>query len=244
MEAAAYASMRESQENHWWFVGRRKVIAALIDRVARPPANAEVLEAGCGFGGNLPLLKRWGRLSAFEYDEDARAFAARIAGVPVEYGALPQKVGFADKKFDLIAMLDVLEHVEDDLGALAVLRDRLSAGGSMLITVPAFPSLWSKHDEVHHHKRRYTRRELEEKIAKAGLVTRKIGYFNSLLFALALVDRLFSKFGREQTDGAVPRPVNAMFAAIFGLESKFVGRVGFPFGLSLYAVVEAARARK
>lgn len=240
METAAYQSMRDSQDSHWWFVGRREVIRSLIDTTARPKADAAVLEAGCGFGGNLPLLQRYGRLQAFEYDAQARDYAASHAAVPVAYGTLPDHIGFGDEKFDLIAMLDVLEHVDDDLGSLAALRDRLSDGGSLLITVPAVPALWSEHDEIHHHKRRYSKSELAAKLAAAGLVPRRLGYFNSLLFPLALAERLASRFGRGQSDGAVPTVINALFARIFAFESRLLSWLSFPIGLSLYAVVQKA----
>ena len=240
METTAYQSMRDSQDSHWWFVGRREVIRSLIDTLARPKADAAVLEAGCGFGGNLPLLRQYGRLQAFEYDARARDYAASHAAVPVAYGALPDDIGFGEDKFDLIAMLDVLEHVDDDLGSLAALRERLSDGGSLLITVPAVPALWSEHDEVHHHKRRYSKAGLKAKLAAAGLIPRRVGYFNSLLFPLALAERLASRFGRRQSDGAVPAVLNALFARIFAFESRLLRWLSFPIGLSLYAVVEKA----
>ena len=141
MEATAYTAMRDSQENHWWFVGRRAVIRSLLDRFVGKRADAHVLEAGCGFGGNLPLLEGYGKVYAFEFNERAREFAARQTAGPVAYGALPDEIGFGDRKFDLIVILDVLEHIEDDLASLISLRDRLSDGGTLLVTVPAVPAL-------------------------------------------------------------------------------------------------------
>ena len=245
MELSAYASMRDTEETHWWFVGRRNVLRSLIERFIALPPNAAVLEAGCGSGGNLPLLEGYGKLHAFEYNDEARAYATQRTSGPVAFGALPQEIGFGTKKFDLIALLDVLEHIDDDLGSLIALRDRLSENGSLLITVPAVPALWSDHDVVHHHKRRYSKAQLKCRLAEAGLVTHGIGYFNSLLFPLALLERLASKLGVGSPDSAAvpPAPVNRLLAWIFSLEAKLLGWLKFPIGLSLYAVVRRPPVR-
>lgn len=239
MELAAYAAMRESEDEHWWFVGRRAVLRSIIDRIGSLPPAPAVLEAGCGSGGNLPMLAKYGDLHAFEFNEQARTYAARRTSGPVAFGALPGEVGFGDKRFDLIALLDVLEHIDDDLGSLIALRDRLTDNGSLLITVPAVPALWSDHDVVHHHKRRYSKAHLQHRLAEAGLVTERIGYFNSLLFPLALLQRLASKLGAGPSDSSAtpPASLNRILASVFAWEAKLLGWLSFPIGLSLYAVV-------
>ena len=246
MELSAYASMRASEDEHWWFVGRRNVLRGLIGRIRSLPPVPAVLEAGCGSGGNLSMLESYGDLYAFEYNDEARAHAAGRTSGKVAFGALPDAVGFGDRKFDLIALLDVLEHIDDDLGSLVTLRDRLSDNGALLITVPAVPALWSDHDVIHHHKRRYSKAHLRRRLSEAGLVVERIGYFNSLLFPLALLQRLASKFGAGSADSSAipPRPLNRLLAAIFSLESKLLGWVSFPIGLSLYAVVRRPSTRQ
>jgi len=237
LELSAYAAMRESEDVHWWFVGRRNILRSIIDRCVPLPRNAAVLEAGCGSGGNLTLLSDYGDLHAFEYNEQARGIAARRTSSRVAFGALPGEIGFGDKTFDLIALLDVLEHVDEDLESLVALRDRLTDGGSIIITVPAVPALWSDHDVMHHHKRRYSKSQLSRRLREAGLATQRIGYFNSLLFPLALLQRVGSWLGSGSTGAAVPpRPVNRWLASIFSFEAKLLGWLNFPIGLSLYAV--------
>lgn len=238
MELAAYQSLRDSQDRHWWFVGRRRIIARLIARFAPLSAKPRVLEAGCGYGGNLAMLEALGDVDAFEFDDDARAHAATLLRRPVAFGRLPDAIGFEEDRFDLIAMLDVLEHIDDDLGSLRTLGERLAPGGSLLLTVPAVPWLWSDHDVLHQHKRRYTSALLAERLHEAGYDITVIGYFNSLLFPLALAQRLLARLtgGSGADHSAPPEPLNGVLAAIFSLEAKLLGRVRFPIGLSLYAV--------
>lgn len=243
MEAVAYHALRDLQDRHWWFVGRRKIIASLIQRFIALPQRSRILEAGCGYGGNLPMLDRLGDLFAFEFDEDARSYASTLIQRPVEAGSLPSGIGFEKESFDLIAMLDVLEHIDDDTGALNALFERLKSDGSLLITVPAHPWLWSEHDEIHHHKRRYTKDGLKQVLRDAGFAKVDVGYFNTLLFPLALVQRLMSRLsgGRATADKMPPRPVNGFLRKVFEFESRLVGRAPFPIGLSLYAVAQRSR---
>ena len=239
MELAAYQSLRDSQDRHWWFVGRRRIVARLIERYVTLPARARVLEAGCGYGGNLAMLGELGEVSAFEFDDAARVHAAALSRRQIAYGKLPDDIGFAEDRFDLIAMLDVLEHIDDDVGSLRALGERLAPGGSLLLTVPAVPWLWSDHDVLHQHKRRYTRALLRERLQAAGFEVTRIGYFNALLFPLALIQRLAARLlgGGGLDHGAPPEPLNGLLAEIFAFEGHLLGRIRFPIGLSLFAVI-------
>lgn len=237
MDPSAYQGMNAVENRHWWFTARRKIIDRLIADMGLRH-DARILEAGCGTGGNLALLARHGALEAFEYDAEARRLAALKGVCPINAGMLPDGVDAPDASYDLIAMLDVLEHVDADAASLATLRDKLVPGGRLLVTVPAMPFLWSRHDELHHHKRRYTKASLSAALATAGLSIDRIGYFNSLLFPLAVAQRLAAKAtGREEPLDAVPvGPVNSALEAVFASERHMVGKIAFPFGLSLFAV--------
>lgn len=239
MDRAVYARMADVETSHWWFAGRRAILATLVDRVLKGRSAPRILEAGCGSGGNLGMLARFGRLEAFEYDAEARAAASARSGFPVVFGALPDEVPHADGSFDLVALFDVLEHIDDDVGSLRSLGAKLKDDGRLLITVPALPWLWSEHDVVHHHKRRYTRRSLEAAVRDAGLEAETIGWFNTLLFPLALLNRLAKILtGRGGPDDALPaEPLNRALHRVFAFERHLVGRVPMPIGLSLYAVV-------
>lgn len=241
MDRSAYASMSAQEGDHWWFVARRAIIDGLIAAHIPLPADARILEAGCGTGGNLALLARHGTLDALEYDADARALAAARGIGTVAAGALPDAIGFGDRRYDMIALLDVLEHVEEDRASLAALGVRLVEGGRMLVTVPAAPWLWSDHDVLHHHKRRYTQAGLARVARDAGLTVQASGYFNSLLFPLAVAQRVAHQLLRRQAplDARPSAVVNAALQRIFAAERHMLRHIRFPIGLSLYAIMSA-----
>jgi SAM-dependent methyltransferase len=242
MDRAVYERMNELETRHWWFVSRRKVIAALIDKTVQDQTDFAILEAGCGSGGNLLTLARYGQVDAFEYDATARQHAVEKTRMDVRFGALPDEVPFDDRLYDLIGLFDVLEHVDADVASLATLRERLSDRGVILITVPAFPWLWSQHDERHHHMRRYTRSSLEEVAKKAGLKVRYASYFNFFLFPVAIAMRILKRLsGSNSPDDEMPRPfVNTILTSIFSFERHLIGRIRLPVGLSLAVVLEKA----
>ncbi len=240
MDRAVYERMASQEESHWWFVGRREIIRALIEREVTLSREPRLLEAGCGSGGNLPLLSRYGRVEGFESDPEARRLAAS-RGFSVSDGSLPDRVAEPDATYDFVGLFDVLEHVENDVAAVATLARKLKQGGTLLITVPAMPWLWSAHDVTHHHYRRYTAGSLKRVVSAAGQRVVRIGYFNSLLFPLAVVQRGCSgRAGvRAPTDKIPSSGINNLLSAIFRVERHWVGRVPTPFGLSLFAVVRA-----
>ena len=244
MDALAYHTLRDLQDRHWWFVGRRTIIEQLIRRFVKLPKSPRRLEAGCGYGGNLEMLGKFRDLNAFEYEDEARAYASALSARPVEKGFLPDRVGFDNDRFELIAMLDVLEHIQDDAGSLRALRERLTDDGSLLVTVPAIPWLWSEHDEVHHHKRRYTKTALQKLLKESGYELVSTGYFNTLLFPLALLQRIAARLFRipHRVETLPQRHLNNILSRIFGFESRLLGRISAPVGLSLYAVARQVRA--
>ena len=239
MDRSVYDNMAKLDERHWWYVARRDVLDRLIRRRIRLPADARILEIGCGTGHNLPMLRQFGEVDAIEIDDEARAMASQRLGKPVMASPLPALAGDEDGAYDLVAILDVLEHIEADREALLGIAAKLKPGGRILITVPAHPWMWSAHDVVNHHHRRYTRRTLKAVVAAAGLRLDMLRWFNSLLFPAAagarLVGRLFGKEGGD--DKLPPKPVNFLFGKIFALERHAIGRWPMTPGVSLAAIV-------
>jgi SAM-dependent methyltransferase len=238
MERIIFDRMAELDQKHWWFVARRRILAALIDRVVRPSEAARILEVGCGTGHNLDMLGRFGALDACELDDAARELASSRLGRAVLSAKLPDLSMFAADSYDVVALLDVLEHVPDDRSALNAIATRLRPGGALVVTVPANPWMWSAHDVAHHHFRRYTRKQLKAVLAGSGLELELLSYFNTLLFPLIAAARLAGKaIGRDSADDSMPAaPINALLNMVFGLEAALIGRVPMPFGVSLVAV--------
>ena len=239
MERAVFDRMAELDQVHWWFIARRRILQSIIERVVRPPSKARILEVGCGTGHNLAMLKMFGKVEASELDSSARALANKRLGGKVKEAKLPDLSMFERDSYDMVALLDVLEHVPDDLSSLRAIHRRLRPGGALLLTVPANPWMWSAHDAAHHHFRRYTKKQLQELFLRSGLEVQLLSYFNSLLYPLVAGARLLGKITRkESADDKLPGDaVNTVLERIFRLEAGFIGRIPVPFGVSLVAVV-------
>ena len=238
MERIVYDQMAELDDRHWWYRGRREVLAALIRRIVRPPQDAEILEIGCGTGHNFPMLGAFGHVDALELDDQMRAYAERRLGRNVMSAPLPELAGVPDRGYDLIGAFDVIEHIDDDRPAIAAIATKLKPGGKFVMTVPAHQWMWSTHDVVNHHKRRYSKRSLRDLIEGSPLRLEALGYFNSLLFPAAVAERVASKArGKDEASLSLPpAPLNAVLEHTFAAERHLIGRVPLPPGLSLYAV--------
>lgn len=244
MDAAYVETYATVEDDHWWFRGRRRILDTVLGGLDLP-AGARILEAGCGPGGNLAMLQRHGTVDAFEIDDAARAHANRRGLADVRPGALPDAVPF-DGPYDVIGLFDVIEHVEDDAAALVALRDRLAPAGRLVLTVPAFMWLWSEHDVVNHHFRRYDRAGLVARLEAAGLAVEHATYFNTLLFPLVAGVRGLHRLrgqsggGGSDADTIPPPPVNRLLERVFAAERHLVPTRRLPVGVSLLAVARRA----
>lgn len=241
MERVVYQQMAELDQRHWWYRARREVLAELIRRIVDPPKDADILEIGCGTGHNLAMLGDFGRVDALELDEEARAHAQKRLGRSVMSAPLPQLAGVPEHHYDLIGAFDVIEHIDDDEAAIASIATRLKPTGKFVMTVPAHQWMWSAHDVVNHHRRRYSKRRLKSLIENSPLKLERIGYFNCLLFPLAVADRLSSRLRKkDEADLKLPAaPLNRVLERVFAAERHLVARVPLPPGLSLFAVASA-----
>ncbi len=238
-------AMLDVDEHHWWYRGRRVIIRAELDRLPLPDAaTTSVLDAGCGSGRTLEDLADYGTVSGIELDPGAAEVARdRDPRFDVRIGRL-EELPFQDGTFDLITCLDVIEHTPDDRATLASLRRVTKPGGWLLVTVPAYQSLWSRHDVANHHFRRYSRLLLKGAGVTAGWELVRMTSFNSLLLAPAAVVRMAQRqrglepngdytpdlhIGPQWLNGVLERPLQA--------EAAWLRRGGtLPAGLSLLAV--------
>jgi SAM-dependent methyltransferase len=242
MERSAYTEMAAIDENHWWYRARRRIVAEMITQHIAKRPNLAIAEIGCGTGSNLPVLARFGQVTAVEPDADARAYAATRADATIMEGRLPDGLPLAENSLDLAVMLDVLEHVDDDVAALKAVAKKLKPDASFLLTVPAMPSLWSPHDEEHHHKRRYTAQTLRAAIETAGLKIEMMSYFNTLLLPMIAGVRWIKNLtGSKEVDTGMPSTwLNKLLETIFAFERHLIGRLPLPLGVSLVVIVKAA----
>lgn len=239
MDEAAFALLERLERDHWWFVGRRHFIEAALTQV-QAPHPWRILDAGAGSGGNLEMLTRHGAVWAFETEPGAAAVARARGLGAVALGHLPDGIPFGDEAFEVIGAFDVIEHLDDPVAALRALRQRLAPGGAIVITVPAYPWLWGPHDEVHQHRRRYTRATLCRDLEVAGLKVRYLTHINLLLLPLAVLQRMReSVFGYQPEALQVTPWLNRLLLGLWRLEDRWVPRRSLPAGLSLLAVAEA-----
>lgn len=229
-----------AEDRHWWYRGRRKVLDGILAGLGLP-ANARILDAGCGSGRNMVELAHFGTVTGVELSQTSVALAlARDVGEVIAGSAL--EMPFADDSFDLAVTLDVIEHLEDDLAALRELRRVVAPGGALLVTVPAYQWLWSGHDEINHHHRRYTRRSLQRVAQQAGWMQLRTTYFNSLLLPVAIMLRVLERVNTKTTESSLdlwvpPAPANWLLERPLTLEAAVIARgARIPAGLSLLAV--------
>jgi SAM-dependent methyltransferase len=230
----------EAEDRHWWYRGRRTVLDGVVAGL-HLPAGARILDAGCGSARNMVEFARYGAVTGIELSPASVTLARdRAVGEVLEGSVL--ELPFADDSFELATSLDVIEHLDDDLAALRELRRVVVPGGALLLTVPAYQWLWSGHDVVNHHYRRYTRRSLRAVAERAGWHQVRTTYFNSLLLPVAIMLRVLDRLNRRTTESSLdlwvpPRPVNWLLERPLACEAALIAHGGrIPAGLSLLAV--------
>lgn len=240
MELEYELQTHRAEDRHWWYQGRRRVLERAIERLSLP-SRARILDAGCGSGRNMVELAAYGTVSGVELSPTSVQLAReRAAGEVVEGSVMDMP--FHDGAFDLSVSLDVIEHLADDVGALRELRRVTAPGGALLVTVPAYQWLWSGHDEVNHHHRRYSRQTLLEAAQRAGWSCERTTHFNALLLPIAILLRALDRINPKTTKSSLdlwvpPAPLNWLLREPLALEAAVIGRGGaIPAGLSLLAV--------
>lgn len=230
--------MARLEDRYWWFVGRRFIVRSLLQRFWNPDKlPALILDLGCGTGGSLPLLRNWGTVVGL----DTSPFALKLAGRKgMKYAVLGDagNLPFTNDSFDLVAILDVLEHLGDDLKALKEIWRVLKPKGAVVFTVPAFMSLWSVHDIALAHRRRYLWREIHDKLVWSGFKVHCLSYAICPLLPIVFVFRKIQNLLMRDKKPAtalieLPKPLNKLLIELLKLEARLIPLVRLPFGVSL-----------
>ena len=245
MNAAEYAAMYAVEDTLWWYTGMRRIAEAVLGNRLR--TGMRVLDAGCGTGGNLRWLGRYGEVFGVDLASEAMRFC-RQRGLSRVTRASITRLPYPDGAFDLVTSFDVIYHldVSDDVAALREVCRVLRPGGTLLVRVPALEQLRSEHDTAVHTRQRYSLSELRAKVAASGLKVLRATYANTLLFPLAAGSRLLARARRgegtedaERSDvHAVPAPLNFTFRFALDVEAAILSRVTLPVGLSALVVAE------
>lgn len=241
MELSYYDEYSRIEREHWWFQARQSIVGRLLDRTVGRSRQLRILDLGCGTGESVRRFSAWGQVVGMDFSSVALRYCRR-SGLRHLVQGDAARIPFADASFDLVCALDILEHLHGDATALAEMKRVCRPDGHVLLTVPALPILWSEHDELNHHQRRYRKGDLKTACQYAGLDCRLISYFNTLLFPPILAARLVRRTLR-MLHPARPRTsdfacftnttVSPLLRAIFEAETLLVGRVPMPLGASL-----------
>jgi SAM-dependent methyltransferase len=238
MEPGEYDTLARLEGEHWWYAGMRRIATDLVGALPLP-RHARILDAGCGTGGGLKWLASVGKPTGIDLHPRAVSYAARHS--PRVAQASIQALPFADAAFDLVASFEVIYHltVSDDVGALREMARVLRPGGWLLVRVPAYDWLRGAHDRQVHTRQRYSKLELRQKLAAAGLRIHKLTSVGALLLPAALLRRLVQRADRIHSDVTLPPPiVNRALTLALASERFWLRRFNFPAGLSLLAVAQ------
>ena len=238
MDTREYTRLAEHEEWYWWHRAREMIVHRVLARHA--PADARILDVGCGTGATTASLRAFGSLLGLDISSEAlgRAHERNLLVARSSAVQLPVPPG----TFDVVVALDLLEHTDDDVAAAAEIRAALAPGGLLLATVPAYPFLWSRHDIALEHRRRYTRRQLRDVLERGGFEVELCSYVMSAILpaamAVRLAERLRPRTQPPAESGYVPLPslLNSLLTHLVGLDGYLVRWLNLPFGLSVLAL--------
>jgi SAM-dependent methyltransferase len=230
------------EEDHWWFVGKRLILRALLDE---RPTGGRMLDLGCGTGGVLRDWQSRNRCFGVDRSRLALKMCARRGFDWLACGDL-ERIPLQARSVDTVLILDVIEHLDHDVDFLRAAAELCRPEGRLVISVPAFNMLWSQHDEAFQHRRRYSARELRTVIERAGLIVERTTYTNMLVFPVAAVWRILSyrlglgRFAPKNDFWPVPRWLNQLLTLQYRFEARLLRHLDLPFGVSVLCIARPA----
>lgn len=240
MDLHTYEILYRIEETHWWHAARRRIVIDWIEQRYNGRTDLSVLDAGCGTGSMLQQIAHLGCVEGVDISDEALEFC-RKRGLTNVQRADVTNLPFPDGKFDIVTALDVLEHLDDDLGALTEWRRVLKPGGRVFVFAPAHRWLWSLQDDISHHRRRYTVGSLRRVIERSGLRLERLSYVSTFLLPVIFLGRQWLKvrmrFREANTENDLhPEWSNGILRSIFESEIPILRRINMPMGASLMSV--------
>ena len=231
------------EEKHWWWQARRFFVSNELNKIFLKSKNKSkhLIDIGCGAGFTIKSLKDKFKCIGIEPDKHFIRFAHKNTGVPIKKGFLPNGLPKLRNKADIVLLLDVLEHVKEDKKSLKKISSLMLPGGYLILNVPAMRWMWSVHDEINDHKKRYERKDLQKVIVQSGFEIVKLRYWGVLLLPLAyfIERKLFNKNNKDEYSVHTPSPlINKLVKWYCIFEYKLTEHIPLPFGLSLFAVLK------
>ncbi|MEO6550174.1 MAG: class I SAM-dependent methyltransferase [Ferruginibacter sp.] len=231
------------ERTHWWFLVRSKILRGILKSRMNNQKSLSILNVGSATGGTSQMLEEFGEVISVEYDRLCFEFARQTLKLAIINASILD-LPFENERFDLVCAFDVIEHVEDDAKAVSEMYRVCKPTGYLFITVPAFQSIWSTHDKINHHYRRYSIKDILKLLDGKKGEMEKIKYFNSILFIpIFIVRKIQSLFaskkpGLKKSDFELIKSpiINKLFYSIFNLERIIFKRISFPFGVSILAL--------
>ena len=240
MQSHHYPILYQVEETHWWYLGRRRIIQSLVEKIRTtlPNAKPKILDVGCGTGANLKMLSAYGSAEGVDISPQAVDFCRERGLDSVKLGAI-EHLPYESGSFELVTALDVVEHLDDDVAGLREMRRVLRRDGRILLFVPAFMFLWGVQDDVSNHRRRYTLPSLLRAVEAAGFAVEWASYANISFFLPVLVVRSVMRWLglRAATEyGINISLLNGPFSSLFAAERFVLERGKIPFGVSAVCI--------
>jgi len=247
MDRLYYKEYYHLEREHWWFSARLNILENKVKQILVNKPAAQILNIGIATGATSIMLQKYGAVTSLEYDKECCEYVRDKCNIEVINGSMTE-LPFDSNQFDLVCAFDVVEHIEDDSTAITELKRVMKTNGRFFLTVPAFMFLWSEHDEINHHFRRYTRNNFKSLLTGHGLFLTYSSYFNFLLFIpIAVVRVLQNAFTNKNKKNSDKKSdfegmnssglLNSLLRFVFLLEKPLLSMgILLPFGVSVMAI--------